>query len=254
MENNNQAVAIRARQLAKNKLYGVLATQSVAMPGYPFGSLIAYVFDKEGNALVYISKLAQHTRNVAQDDKVSLTIIEDEKEDIQQAGRVTIMGRLNRLAQEEEAATIYTKFFPDSADYQNKMHDFHFYKLQIEKVRFIGGFGDINWVSKEDFCLQQIFDNEEIRAAVTHMNEDHQEALALYCDLFSMGELKDKALKMIYFDQEGMWLQSTHKNHYIPFDHTVNNLSMLRAVLVAMSKRAKQLNAVNEEVLIDRVV
>ncbi len=156
-ERKKQQIAIRARQLAKQKLYGVLATQSIAMPGYPFGSLVQYAFDEQGDLILYISKLAQHTRNIAKDDKVSLTVIEDDKQDIQQAGRVTIMGRLVPSQDEEKAAKIYVQFFPDSAHYQDKMHDFHFYRLTIEKVRFIGGFGDINWVVKEDFaCYKRL--------------------------------------------------------------------------------------------------
>ena len=251
---NKAETALRARQLSKQKLYGILATQSVAMPGYPFGSLVAYAFDKDGEVIVYISKLAQHTRNVAKDDKVSLTIIEDEKEDIQQAGRVTILGRLNRLADEAQAADVYTRFFPDSKDYQDKMHDFHFYKLDIEKVRFIGGFGDINWVNKENFCIQQVFESEQINAAIKHMNEDHKDALALYCQCFGITLPEDAALEMVYFDQEGMWLQNKYKNHYIPFDHNVNNLSMLRAVLAAMSKKARQQLVSNEEALMEKAV
>ncbi|WHN66037.1 DUF2470 domain-containing protein [Cysteiniphilum sp. QT6929] len=254
METNKVETALRARQLTKQKLYGVLATQSVAMPGYPFGSLVAYAFDTDGEVLVYISKLAQHTRNVAKDDKVSLTIIEDEKEDIQQAGRVTILGRLNRLEDEEKVASVYTRFFPESKDYQDKTHDFHFYKLHIEKVRFIGGFGDINWVNKENFCIEQVFKDDEINGAIKHMNEDHKDALALYCQCAGIALTEDSSLEMVYFDQEGMWLQSKYKNHYIPFDHDVTNLSMLRAVLAAMSKKARQQIASNEEALMEKAV
>ena len=55
-------IAARARKIAKQQLYGVLATQSVTMPGYPFGSLVTYAFDDESNVLLYIAKIAQHTR------------------------------------------------------------------------------------------------------------------------------------------------------------------------------------------------
>ena len=77
------------------------------MPGFPFGSLVQYAFDDNGDLILYLAKIAQHTRNVAKDDKVSITVIEDEKTDIQQAGRVTILGHLRPYEDQKLAADIY---------------------------------------------------------------------------------------------------------------------------------------------------
>ena len=75
-EAKTKEVAARARKLAKEKLHGILATQSVAMPGFPFGFLVQYAFDDNGDLILYLAKISQHTRNVAKDDKVSIAVIE----------------------------------------------------------------------------------------------------------------------------------------------------------------------------------
>ena len=50
--------------------YGVLATQSRSLPGYPFGSITPYVLGAAGEPVIYISTLAEHTRNIADDPRV----------------------------------------------------------------------------------------------------------------------------------------------------------------------------------------
>ena len=190
----------------------------MAIPGFPFGSLVQYAFDDNGDLILYLAKIAQHTRNVAKDDKVSITVIEDEKTDIQQAGRVTILGHLRPYEDQKLAADIYFRFFPESIDYQDKMHDFHFYRLTITKVRFIGGFGDINWVSKENFMLTRVFDKTDYNEVINHMNEDHVAAMKDYCYLYNIVLNDQHSPSMSGFDSEGMWLQVGIHNHYIAFD------------------------------------
>ena len=56
--------------------YGVLATQSRSLPGYPFGSITPYVLGAAGEPVIYISTLAEHTRNIADDPRVSLTVFD----------------------------------------------------------------------------------------------------------------------------------------------------------------------------------
>jgi putative heme iron utilization protein len=51
----------------------VLSTISLDVPGYPFGSLTPYCFDENGQPIVYISLIAQHTRNIMADPRLSLT-------------------------------------------------------------------------------------------------------------------------------------------------------------------------------------
>ncbi|WP_018299767.1 HugZ family protein [Fangia hongkongensis] len=237
--------AIRARKIVKERLFGVLATHSKAMPGYPFGSLVQYMIANDGGLLLYISKLAQHTRNVLEDTRVSLTVVEDSI-DVQQAGRVTLLGQLTPVKDENALLNQYFRFFPESQHYQDNMHDFHLYRLDIEKVRFIGGFGDINWVSRENFCVESSFKCQEKLESIKHMNDSHQDALIGYCKLFNIHFSQGNQIEMVDFDHEGMWLSVEHRKHYISFGQAIYNTAMLRAVLVALAKKARAADKLSE--------
>ena len=53
--------AKHARELLLKEYRGALATQSKAMPGFPFGSVVPYCLDDQGRPLILISRIAQHT-------------------------------------------------------------------------------------------------------------------------------------------------------------------------------------------------
>ena len=51
--------------------YGLLSTHSRAVAGYPFGSVVPYVLDHDACPVPLISRLAEHTKNLAGDARVS---------------------------------------------------------------------------------------------------------------------------------------------------------------------------------------
>ena len=67
-------VAKNARELLLKEYRGALATQSKAMPGFPFGSVVPYCLDEQGRPLILISRIAQHTHNLQKDPKCSLLV------------------------------------------------------------------------------------------------------------------------------------------------------------------------------------
>lgn len=56
--------ATQARELLLKEYRGVLSTHSKSMPGFPFGSVVPYCLDADGNPLILISRIAQHTHNL----------------------------------------------------------------------------------------------------------------------------------------------------------------------------------------------
>ncbi|EJT82836.1 pyridoxamine 5'-phosphate oxidase-like FMN-binding protein [Pseudomonas putida S11] len=108
--------AIRpARELLLKEYRGVLSTHSKSMPGYPFGSVVPYCLDAQGNPLILISRIAQHTHNLQKDPKCSLLVGEREAEDVQAVGRLTVMAEAHKLVEEaaiEAAAERYYRYFP----------------------------------------------------------------------------------------------------------------------------------------------
>ena len=139
--------AEKAKDLLKSKKYGILSTHSADMPGYPFGSLTAYALDDRGCPLFLMSGLAQHTKNILKDPKVSLTVVDAQGEDIQNAARVTVLGEAVRVPAAEEKAVeaLYFGLFPGAKSYR-ALPDFHFYRLAPVRIRYIGGFGEMSWI------------------------------------------------------------------------------------------------------------
>ena len=223
--------SIAARTLSKSKLYGVLATNSHSMPGYPFGSLVQYCFDNNGHLLLFLSEIAQHTKNIKQSKQASVTIVDDKVNNIQAAGRVTILGEIYNCDNDNEAKKLYQRFFADSTDY-TQVHDFQLYRLQIERVRYIGGFGDIHWIKQDDFLNVQNFSATQVLSAIEHMNNDHQSAIRKY----SLNAAQAQQSTMLHFDQEGMWLDNDSQIEYIPFKYPAVDLNSLRQVLSDMAK------------------
>ena len=125
-------VAKNARELLLKEYRGALATQSKAMPGFPFGSVVPYCLDEQGRPLILISRIAQHTHNLQKDPKCSLLVGEREADDVQAVGRLTYLAEAEKLedpAAIEAAAERYYRYFPDSANY-HKAHDFDFWGAQ----------------------------------------------------------------------------------------------------------------------------
>ncbi|MGH8486265.1 MAG: pyridoxamine 5'-phosphate oxidase family protein, partial [Pseudomonas sp.] len=90
-------VAQQARELLLKEYRGVLSTHSKSMPGFPFGSVVPYCLDAEGNPLILISRIAQHTHNLQKDPKCSLLVGEREAEDVQAVGRLTVLAEAHKL-------------------------------------------------------------------------------------------------------------------------------------------------------------
>lgn len=61
------SLAQDARRWLRAHRYGLLSTHSRAVEGYPFGSVVPYVLDHEACPVLLVSRLAEHTRNLAAD-------------------------------------------------------------------------------------------------------------------------------------------------------------------------------------------
>ena len=137
-----------ARNLLLGQRYATLSTHSLDCAGYPFGSLVPYVSGYDNKPILLISRLAQHTKNISADSRVSLMISDAsgiQSGDIQAAGRLTIMGDAQPL-KDENAENRYFSYYPDAKHYAEEL-DFEFYFIEPLQVRYIGGFGQIHWLA-----------------------------------------------------------------------------------------------------------
>ena len=141
--------AQEARAFARECHHGVLSTLSKRLEGFPFGSVSPFILDPEGNPIILISDIAEHSKNLQADARCSL-ILQPFATDMHSTGRVTLIGHAERLSMDDKATLgpAYLDPFPQAAEYF-AMHDFCFWRIRPVKVRWIGGFGRIHWIERE---------------------------------------------------------------------------------------------------------
>jgi len=219
-----------ARTLLLQESYGVLSTLSIDVPGYPFGSVTPYCMDRMCRPTIYISHIAQHTKNILADSRVSLTIVEKgETDDVQAQGRVTCIADARQIERsDDDVRERYFRYFPSARQYEDT-HDFEFFRLELVRVRFIGGFGQIFWVEPAAFMAANPFSRAEENRIIQHMNKDHSDALSRY--------IGGGPVQMAGIDGEGFDVLRTGKKFRIPFTALVTNMEQARQALVEMARR-----------------
>ena len=225
MKENNEA-----RRLFLQQSFGVLSTISLDVPGYPFGSITPYCADRQCRPVIYISSIAQHTQNILADPRVSLTVLENaDSGDVQARGRLTCIANARPLSpHEDDVRERYFRYFPQSREYAGT-HDFEFFRLDLVRMRFIGGFGRIYWIEPDEFILQNPFSPSQETRILQHMNDDHMAALRHYADADSV--------VMVGIDSEGFDVLNSSKKRRFFFPTPVSNMDEARQALVAMAKQ-----------------
>ena len=145
-------IAHEARRMLRAHSYGALCTLSKKLDGYPFGSITPYLVDHDGSLLILISTLAEHTKNIRQDPRVSLITHDQQNPHIQTQGRVTVTGNAEPEPDRDQAGLRYLRYFPEAETYFS-MHDFSFYRIRPLAIRYIGGFGKIHWVDMKNYAV-----------------------------------------------------------------------------------------------------
>ena len=226
--------AKHARELLLKEYSGVLSTHSKKMPGFPFGSVVPYCLDGDGRPLILISRLALHTHNLQADGKCALLVGERGAEDVQAAGRLTVLAEARQLreaAQIDAAAARYYRYFPQSLDY-HRIHDFDFWVLEPVRWRFIGGFGAIHWL--EDARLANPFAGEAEGAMLAHMNDDHAPAIAHYVALAGLPTAEPAT--MVGIDSEGFHLRIGRRLFWLAFPTSCNTAMQVRQALAHLAR------------------
>ena len=226
-----------ARELLLRECRGVLSTHSVDMPGYPFGSVVPYSLDRSGLPVILISSIAQHTRNLRADPRLSLIVSEREAADVQASSRLTLLADAVPLGEDEDAGERYYRLFPHAQDY-HRTHDFAFFRLKVVRARYIGGFGEIHWLEPSEIIRANPFSRADERRIVEHMNTDHADALRHYCRCARIPALENESVLMAGADGEGFHLMAGAYLYWLAYTAPIGTLMEARQALVAMARRA----------------
>ena len=229
--NTTIAKKCAARELVLQHGFGVLSTISIEAPGYPFGSVTPYCVDDQCRPVIYISLIAQHTKNIIADSRLSLTVLENNggSDDVQAQGRVTCIANGQPMGDgETHARERYFRYFPSARQY-DQTHDFAFFRLELVRVRFIAGFGQIYWVEPGEFMTKNPFSAVQESQIIQHMNNDHRDALRHYCGGHSA--------EMAGIDAEGFDVLKSGKKLRFTFETPIRNMEEARQALVALANR-----------------
>lgn len=232
-----------AEALLRTRPHGVLCTLSKRADGAPFGSVAPYAVDRQGRPILLIATIAEHTRNVKADPRVSLLIHgREDGNDIQTKARLNVMGRAERVPEADvaDSRARYLARLPEAVDYF-RTHDFVFYRVSVGRLRYIGGFGRIFWLKPARY--QARIEGDPVAAAaesiLDHMNEDHRDTLGLYCRAFR--EVDPGTALMVGVDRWGFDVDCRDPDVRLRFEFqraaTVDNL---RPMVVAMAEAARR--------------
>jgi putative heme iron utilization protein len=235
--------AERARTLLSATSTGTLCTLAREPAGYPYGSLITFGLS-DGEPIFLISDLAEHTRNLREDGRASLLVAENRAGDPLALGRVTLLGHCAPASEGElqSARDAYLTRHPDASHYAG-FSDFSFWRLAVNAIRYIGGYGRMSWIDVGAWRSAQPDPIAPDAAAILeHMNQDHADALPLYCRAFS--NLSDIVqVSMTAIDRLGFEMSVTTSAHTqtlrLPFSAPIGDKTDARKALVALLKEAR---------------
>ncbi|MGI9485102.1 MAG: HugZ family protein [Geminicoccaceae bacterium] len=236
-DDDRSRINLTARHLLRAAPAGSLATVMRESDGAPYASMVATATDHDGAPILLLSDLADHSKNLKSDDRISLLLTGSKAHEDPLAGeRLSLIGSLTRsdapglrqryLARHQRAAG-YAEFA-----------DFGFYHMAVDRAHLIAGFGRIQWIEGKDLRIEP---SEQLVAAemdiVAHMNDDHADAVQLYATaLLGRG---DGDWRMTGVDGEGADLRFQEQVARLPFGSRVADSTGVRKELIRLVNKAR---------------
>ncbi len=225
---------------------GSLSTLSRKQPGFPFGSVMPYGLDEHGRPIFLISTMAMHTQNLQSDPRASLLVTQNDADagaDPLGASRVTLLGNVLPIPEPEvaEARKLYLACYANSR-YWIDFEDFSFYRLEVVDVYYVGGFGEMGWVSASEYERSQPDPLADSTAEIIqHMNADHKDSLVLLARKFARIESEEATMTAV--DRLGFHVrlktQDGMRGARIAFLREVSSPADTRKVLIEMVQQGR---------------
>jgi hypothetical protein len=115
--------------------------------------VVPYAVLPSGDPVVFLSDIAEHTKNLERDPRASLFLADpDARERPQTGARMSMLVRARRPAGAEERAAeeAYFARFPSSAAMRGT-HGFFVWVLEVDRIRWIAGFGNMGWIARAEW-------------------------------------------------------------------------------------------------------
>lgn len=215
-----------------------LATNLPGEPAaWPYASLVLVAVDHDLSPILLMSDMAEHTKAIKADDRVSLLFDGTAGLDQPLTGpRATVLGRAERT-DDQRLKSRFLARHPDAALYAG-FKDFGVYRVAIERAHLVGGFGKIRWIDGGELVPPQAAGLAEAEAGIVeHMNADHADAVQLYAA--KLIGLAGDGWRMTGIDSEGIDLRRAGNVGRLAFDVPLQAAGEARKVLVALVGKAR---------------
>ena len=235
--------AEEARTIAASTNSATLATLTAG--GDPWASFVTYGL-LDGDPVLCVSDLAEHGRNLAADPRASLAILAPATEtDPLANARVTLAGHVEAPRDDAERAAARAAHLAavPAAKYYVDYRDFSLWVLRVQRLRWVGGYGRMDSAAGADYRAAQ---PDPIRpdaaGAVTHLNDDHADALAAMAR--ALGGYPDTVTASCTgVDRYGLdlRLQTERGMAYtrVGFASPIDSMTELRSAAVELTRRAR---------------
>jgi len=231
----------QSTRLLRGGRSGTLSTALKADGGWPYGSLVTFATDLDGSPLFLFSDLSDHSRNLAVDPRASLLIERASQHLKPQTGpRVTLLGRIEKSADDRHARRFIARH-PQAAVYAG-FGDFHFYRMDLARAHFVGGFARAVWFRGHELLIdaqtaKELADSET--DILNHMNSDHSAAIQLYATIL-LGR-QGQGWRMTAIDATGADLMLEGRIARLPFPQSAGTPELVRRQLVQLARQARDL-------------
>lgn len=231
-----------ARDLVRGCDRAALATAlpsgTTGIPAWPYVSLVLVAVDHDLAPILLLSDLAEHSKAIAADPRVSLLL--DGTAGLAQpltGARVSLLGRVAET-HDERLKRRFLARHPDAAMYAG-FKDFRFYRVTLERAHLVAGFGKIRWIDAAELLavppLPELVESEE--GIVSHMNEDHPDAVQLYAG--KLLGLAGSGWTMTGIDAEGIDLRQAGQVARLAFEKPLAAADQVREALISLVDRAR---------------
>lgn len=249
--------AIDVRTLVQyNHGFAVISTNSKANEGYPNGSVVGFAPDEDGNPVFIFSGMSSHTQDILKDPRCSLTVASKQFKGAAD-GRVNMMGKVKLVPPEQREAVkaIYLKKHPGA--FWVDFGDFNWFRMEIERINFVGGFARAGSVSPEEYKSVKPDAISEFGIHIaSHMNEDHQDSTIAMIESQVPGINATEAI-ITSVDSLGMFVKVTRtpvgseeKQQFkmrLPFPRKAENRKDVKDIIVEMTRSAASAAASTEK-------
>jgi putative heme iron utilization protein len=211
--------------------------------GHPFASLVNVATDSDGAPLILVSRLSTHTANLEVDGRASLLLASAGKGDPLAHPRLTLLGSFAQIARDDPREPRIRRRFlarhPKSELYAG-FGDFSFWRLEVVSAHLNGGFARAADLKAADVMTdiagaEGLIEAEE--GAVSHMNDDHAEAVRLYATKLLGAE--DGAWRLTGLDPDGLDLGRGDATLRLPFAQRITGAEQLRKAVVDLAAKAR---------------